>query len=216
LNRIFQEKEAVLCIDGAAGRLELKVNGLTAALVAQGVAVICHPHPLYRGTFDNKVCSTLARGFCEAGFIAVRFNFRGVGASEGSWREGIGEIEDLRAVVNWVQQQEPGLPISLAGFSFGGAIAAAYARDHAGHLQRLILVSPAFGHYGFELDDALQLPVLITQGEVDEILPPELVYRWVQESSNDAVILVRFADTGHFYHGRLTELKKALLDFLSA
>jgi len=203
-------------IDGPAGRLEMKVNGLAAAEAPRGVGVICHPHPLYGGTFDNKVCSTLVRAFHEAGFIAVRFNFRGVGNSEGTYKEGKGEQEDLIAVMYWVQQQAAGLSIILAGFSFGGAVAAAYARDHADAILRAILVSPALGHYGFELDDRIAVPVLIVQGESDEVLPAELVYRWVQESKSKTVSLVRFANTGHFYHGRLTELKNALLDFLSA
>jgi len=197
-------------IEGPAGQLEMKVNGLAVAETPRGVGVICHPHPLYGGTFDNKVCSTLARAFHEAGFIALRFNFRGVGNSEGTYKEGKGEQEDLVVVMHWVQQQAAGLPIILAGFSFGGAVAAAYARDHAVVIQRVILVSPALGHYGFELDDRIAVPVLVIQGESDEVLPAELVYRWVQESNSKTVSLVRFANAGHFYHGRLAELKKAV------
>ena len=210
MNNIFHEKETTTLIGGSAGRLELKINGLAATETPRGVGVICHPHPLYGGAFDNKVCSTLARAFHEAGFIALRFNFRGVGASEGTYAEGKGECDDLHTVVRWVQQQVRGVPITLAGFSFGGAVAAAYARDHAEHLQQLILISPALGHYGFELDDKVRMPMLIIQGEADEVLPPELVYRWVQNVSNDDVTLVRLLDAGHFYHGKLTELKNAI------
>ncbi len=191
MNRIFQDKETVLFIEGTAGCLELKVNGLLAGKSPRGVGVVCHPHPLHGGTFDNKVCSTLVRAFREVDYITVRFNFRGVGASEGVYDEGKGERVDLMTVVDWVGQNLPDLAIALAGFSFGGAIAAAYARDYASHLQCLIMVSPALGHFGFALDDKILVPSLVIQGEADEVLPPELVYRWVEDvASNNRVTLV--------------------------
>ena len=215
MDKIFQQKETRHFLAGPVGGLELRINGVMSPSMVRGVAVICHPHPLYGGNLDNKVVFTLARVFQEAGIIAVRFNYRGIGASDGSYGEGRGELADLAAVMDWVRQQLPGLPITAAGFSFGGAIAAAYARDHADQLCAVVLVSPAIGHYGFEHADHVDVPVLLLQGEADETLPPEIAYRWAAESGSGDVSLVRLAETGHFYHGKLTELKQCVKTWLA-
>jgi len=211
----FQQKEADRLIPGIAGPIEIRVNGLPAHPVPRGVVVVCHPHPLYGGTFDNKVVSTVARACRDQGWIALRFNFRGVGRSGGLHDEGRGELEDLVTVMQWVRQQGV-QTLALAGFSFGGAVAAAYARDHGDALSWLLLVSPALGRYGFALHETVHCPVWIVQGEQDEVLPPEAVYRWVEDHQRPTWRLARMADTGHFYHGKLPELKAAVMDSIEA
>jgi pimeloyl-ACP methyl ester carboxylesterase len=109
----------------------------------RGVAVLCHPHPQHGGTMDNKVVQTLARALVQLGYTAVRFNFRGVGGSEGSWDQGRGEVDDALAVVA-AQLRAPGLPLVLGGFSFGGYVASQAAAQRAcrRRAQRLVLVGP--------------------------------------------------------------------------
>ena len=113
-----------LTIDGPAGQIEAEVD--EPGTPPRGVVVLCHPHPQHGGTMTNKVVQTLARAFVQMGYRCVRFNFRGVGASQGAWDEGRGEVDDALAVVAAVR--EPGLPLALGGFSFGGFIAASAAK----------------------------------------------------------------------------------------
>src|SRR5205809_2272148 len=126
-------------VQGAAGRIEVAASILPEP---RAVAVVCHPHPLYGGTMDNKVVTTVARAFTEAGATTYRFNFRGVGATEGTHDEGRGETEDCLAVIAHAKRATGDLPLWLSGFSFGGAVAVkASARED---FQHLVLVAPAF------------------------------------------------------------------------
>src|SRR5438093_6417698 len=138
LERIF--------IDGAAGRIETVGN--RPAEAARGAALVAHPHPLYGGTLDNKVVQTLAKTFVELGYVSLRPNFRGVGASEGEHDEGRGETEDLLRVVAYAKERFGGLPLVLAGFSFGAAVQTQVAQSTRPH--RLVLVGVAVGRFPSE------------------------------------------------------------------
>ncbi len=200
---------------GPAGQIEALVEtpaedrGGGAAPARFGVA--CHPHPLYGGTLDNKVVHTLARAFVELGVPAIRFNFRGVGASEGPYDEGIGETADVLAVIAYGRERWPGAPLWLAGFSFGGAVAlraAAQARP-----ERLVAVAPGVTRVAMQGIASPACPWLIVQGDADDVIEPAAVLEWAgRQSPAPAVRLL--AGAGHFFHGRLHELRQVLLDFL--
>ncbi len=134
-------------IAGPSGAIECAVDA--PAGTPRGVAVVCHPHPQHGGTMDNKVVQTLARAFMQLGYTAVRFNFRGVGASAGAWAQGPGEIDDALAVI--AALRAPGLPLVLAGFSFGGYVAsnaaARLAAADGAAAERLVLVAPAASRF---------------------------------------------------------------------
>ena len=129
-------------VAGPAGAIECALDA-PAAVPPRGVAIVCHPHPQHGGTLDNKVAQTLARAFVQLGHRAVRFNFRGVGASQGAWDEGRGEVDDALAVI--AAHRDPGLPLLLAGFSFGAYVAAQAAQELPDEAkpQRLVLVGPS-------------------------------------------------------------------------
>lgn len=191
-------------ISGPAGALECAVDEPDGPL--RGTAVICHPHPLHGGTLDNKVTQTLARAFAQCGWRALRFNFRGVGASAGAWDEGRGEIDDALAVA--AQLREPGLPLALAGFSFGGFVASHAAA--ALHSQQLVLVGPATG--GFEL---AKVPpdTLVIHGELDDVVPLAATLAWARPQVLPVVVI---PGGGHFFHGQMSLLKSLVVRHLSA
>jgi uncharacterized protein len=197
-----------ICIPGPAGAIEALVE--TPEQSAGIFGVVCHPHPLYGGTLDNKVVYTLARAFQELGAPTLRFNFRGVGASEGSFDRGEGEVDDALAVVARGRQLFPGAALWLAGFSFGGAVAirsAARARP-----ERLIAVAP-----GVTLLDvgsvAPSCPWLIVQGDADDVIEPRYVLEWAAGLEPRPELSV-LAGAGHFFHGRLHDLRQSVLNFL--
>ena len=206
-----QTGEQRLSLPGPAGVLEavLTVPATIADLTT--VAVVCHPHPLQGGTMDNKVVSTLVRLYRDRGLRVLRFNFRGVGGSSGQHAEAVGEVDDLMAVLGWAQAELGATRLELAGFSFGSYIAAAGAARLPATglaLEHLVLVAPPVHHYPFA---SLTLPAatVVVQGEADEVVPPAQVFAWVA-SLAAAPRLIRFADCGHFFHGRLGELKAEL------
>ena len=192
-----------LSLPGPAGALECAIDA--PAHAPHGVAVICHPHPQHGGTLDNKVAQTLARAMLQLGYRAVRFNFRGVGASAGAWDEGRGEIDDALAVI--AAQRAPGLPLVLAGFSFGGYVAAAAAArlpaDAAA--ARLVLVGPST-----EKQDVPPVPAdtLVIHGEQDDVVPLAATLAWARPQSLPVVVI---PGGGHFFHGQLGLLKSVVL-----
>lgn len=198
-------------ISGPAGSLQVLVeepNGLPSAL-----AVICHPHPLHGGALTNKVVHQLARTFLQQGAVTVRFNFRGVGESEGAFDDGRGELADLLAVVDWASQRWPHLQLWLGGFSFGGIIAIRAAMDL--QLDRLVTVAPAISYLPDMKPDLPGLDWLLVQGEEDDIVSTESVVRWAESLPNRPTMAL-VAGTGHFFHGRLNDLKQAMLDTWSS
>jgi len=200
-----------LVLAGPAGALEAQTLCPSLTDVA-ATAVILHPHPLHGGTMQNKVVHTLARGFADLGMASVRFNFRGVGASAGRFADGAGETEDALAVIRWVREQRPGAPIWLAGFSFGAYIALRAAAT--AQVNGLVTVAPAVHLYDFSTLVLPSCPWLLIQGEADEVVPIEALRAWLSGVAPKPQALF-LPDVGHFFHGRLSDLKSALRDFVS-
>ena len=192
-------------IQGPCGALECVVEEPVGQAATLPLAVICHPHPLHGGTLDNKVAQTLARAFLQLGYRTVRFNFRGVEQSQGVWGEGPGEVEDALAVIRHFR--EPGQPLALAGFSFGGYVATQAAAHLAGSdsVHRLVLVGPAVDTFPMA---AAPAGTLIIQGEADDVVPLSSVLRWAGEQSLPVTVIPR---AGHFFHGQLGVLKSLVL-----
>lgn len=200
-----------LFIDGPAGRLEALLEE-PADGAARGTALVCHPHPQQGGTMQNKVAHTLARAFVQCGFRALRFNFRGVGASEGDFDDAQGELDDAIAGVTYLREQWPDDPLWISGFSFGAAIAirAAIEAGPAG----LISVAPAVYRFIDNPDVQPDCPWLIVHGDNDELIPVEETLDWVNKLAPGPELSV-FPDTGHFFHGKLVDLRKTACDFIS-
>lgn len=197
-------------IPGPAGQLEALVEAQVRA--PQAAAVICHPHPLHGGTMSNKVVHTLARSFHRIGAAAVRFNFRGVGASAGVHADGIGEREDAAAVTRWALGAYPGAKLYLAGFSFGAAVAATIAV----RFDAAVLVTVALPVARLPTDFApTRRPWLIVHGAEDELVALDDVERWRLLSAPAAELAVLNGAT-HFFHGRLTELANRVETFVVA
>jgi len=200
-----------LFIAGPVGRLEAQLDlpGNTDPL---GVAVVCHPHPLHGGTLQNKVAHTLARAFVSQKIAALRFNFRGVGKSEGEFDDGDGELMDALSAVNYLCGRYPGLNLWLAGFSFGAAVSirAAGNTDATG----LVAVAPA----AFRLSEHAPLqpacPWLIVHGEDDELVDVNDTIKWMSSIAEGAELRV-FPDTTHFFHGKLVKLREVVVAFVN-
>ncbi len=197
-------------IEGPAGRIETILA--EPATIPSGIAVVAHPHPLHGGTMDNKVVYTLFNSVLELGYIAVKFNFRGTGNSEGAFDHGIGEVEDVVAVAQSIQNQfidhAGDLPLLLAGFSFGGGVQIQVAERL--NPRSLILVSPSLRHA-----DVLKVPenvknTLIIQGDKDDIVPLNAILDWAAPQCLPVVII---PGAEHFFHGKLNMLKRVILDY---
>jgi alpha/beta superfamily hydrolase len=172
------------------------------------VAIICHPLPIEGGTMHNKVVTMLARSLRELGLDTVRFNFRGTGNSEGSFDDGVGEADDLRAVAAWVRAQRPDAALWLAGFSFGAYVSLRMAAE----LQPSMLISiapPVRRSWDFDTLVPPTCPWLVIQGEADEVVDPQAVFDWI-DTMRDPPDLVRMPDTGHFFHRKLMDLRGAI------
>jgi uncharacterized protein len=189
---------------GPAGPLEAQLEEPAAGARA-GLAVICHPHPLHGGTMQNKVAHTLARTLCGLGLAALRFNFRGVGASAGEYGGGVGEIEDALAALDWAVHTRPGSELWLGGFSFGGCVALQASLQRP--VRQVAAVAPAVERCALSGPPAC--PWLIVQGQEDELVDSRSVRSWAEQRPG-AVDLVELAGVDHFFHGRLTELKQVL------
>lgn len=192
-------------VPGIAGDIEALVQVPDDYLPGDPVAVVCHPHPLRGGAMGNKVVHMVARSFVELGVPVVRFNFRGVGKSAGTYDEGRGESKDLLTVAKWMQAQFPGAPLWLAGFSFGSYVA---MRAHTQvEVDRLLLVAPPVTMYDFSDMSPVAIPTMIIQGSEDEVIDPLAVDDWVKQKAPMA-IYHWMEGAGHFFHGRLMELRE--------
>ncbi|MFO7304770.1 MAG: alpha/beta hydrolase [Gammaproteobacteria bacterium] len=198
-------------IPGPAGPLEALINAVENGGTTE-VAVVCHPHPLHGGTMTNKVAHMLAKSFNVVGITAIRFNFRGVGRSAGTYADGIGETDDALAVIEWARQRWPDAAVSLAGFSFGGAVAirAASLSDPA----RLITAAPAVDRVHVPLAQLPRCPWLVIQGDEDEIVAADVVQSWIQKLPI-VPELALLRGVGHFFHGRLNELQDTVTAWLA-
>jgi len=205
-----------LLIDGPAGAIDLALD--LPSGVPVGVAVIAHPHPLYGGTRDNKVVQTLARAMVALGYVAWRPNFRGVGRSAGVHDEGLGETDDLLAVVAHAREHAASIGVArprlvLGGFSFGSYVqtrVAARLRELGQPADRLVLVGTAVSRF-----EVAPVPAdtLVIHGEVDDTVPLPAVFDWARRQELPVVVL---PGADHFFHRKLTLLKRIVLDAFSA
>jgi len=200
-----------LALPGPAGALEA-VTTCPAADAVAATAIVCHPHPLHGGTMQNKVVHTLARAFDELGLRTVRFNFRGVGTSAGAFANGVGETEDVLAVLYWVSERRPNDQLWLAGFSFGAFMALRAAAQFP--VTQLVLVAPPVNFYP-ELGPAPapRVPALVLQGEDDDVVSAADVRAWVERVPLRPRLRL-FPGVGHFFHGRLNDLRNAVHEVL--
>jgi uncharacterized protein len=187
-----------LSIDGPAGKLEIAVNDPGA--MRRGIALVAHPHPLYGGTLDNKVVQTLAKAFVALGYCALRLNFRGVGASDGVFDEGRGEVEDFLALADYGRRTYGTGDLAIGGFSFGGFVAASVAQRLAP--KHLVLAAPAVGR--FPVGD-VPANTLVVHGEEDDVVPLKDVFDWARPQMLPVTV---FPGAGHFFHGSLVTLQR--------
>jgi alpha/beta superfamily hydrolase len=207
-----------LQLSGPAGGLQALIESPAPeadapARPVRTFAVVCHPHPLYGGTLDNKVVYTVARACVQLGVPAIRFNFRGVGASSGSYDEGVGETADALAVIAYARERWPGAQLWLAGFSFGGAVAVRAAG--VAQPERLVAVAPGITKIDVSRAAAPGCPWLIVQGAEDDVVPAPEVLSWARSLTPTPEVAV-LPGAGHFFHGRQLELRDAVLNFLSS
>ena len=205
-NNINQPGEHAFVFKGKAGDIEASLT-IPVDKDTRYIVIIGHPHSLQGGTMNNKVVTTLARVFKELGIASIRFNFRGVGHSAGEYDAGMGESVDMLALATDYQQAYPGVQLIFAGFSFGSYVAyrAAAKCPHA----LLISIAPPVHHYDFNEFPVSTAPWIIIQGDADEVVPVETVRDFVRDHAPSATYL-EFSDTGHFFHGKLIELKTLL------
>lgn len=203
----------VLSLAGPVGALEARLELPDSQAAPEVFGVACHPHPLFGGTMDNKVTHTLARAMLECGAPTFRFNFRGVGTSAGQFDNGRGEAEDLAAVVAEGRRRYPGAALWLGGFSFGAFVALRAAERVAP--AKLIAVAPPVAR--FELGEVANPDCdwMLAQGDADDVVPPDAVLAWAAKQPRKPRLHV-LAGAGHFFHGKLHELKPLILDFLRA
>ncbi len=185
---------------GPAGKLELVMN--VPAEPPSGIALIAHPHSTQGGSLDNKVVQTLAKTFFALGYAAVRFNFRGVGASEGSFDDGNGETDDALAALAHAKSKLGELPVVLAGFSFGAFVQTRVAQRISA--ERLVLIAPAVKRFAVA---TVPPDTIVVHGEQDDVVPLADVFEWARPQQLPVVV---FAGCGHFFHGRLPQLARVV------
>ncbi|GAB6195363.1 alpha/beta hydrolase [Lysobacter xanthus] len=209
---------ATLMLDGPAGPLEVAVDTPEAGVAPRDVvAIVCHPLSTEGGSLTNKVVTMAGRALRELGATTVRFNFRSVGRSAGRFDDGVGESDDLRAVVDWVRREKPGAALWLGGFSFGAFVSLRMADA----LQPALLFSiapPAGRSWDFDHLGLYTGPWFVIQGEADEIVAPVHVYDWLQRLGDlrQPPTLIRLPGASHFFHGRLMDLRQAMKDGVQA
>ncbi len=206
-------------IDGPVGKIEVAVDVPDASREAQGnagaaprgIALVAHPHPLFGGSMDNKVAQTLARTLVQLNYVTYRSNFRGVGQTEGTHDAGVGERDDLRAVLDHMRAQ-PGyadLPLVLAGFSFGTFVlshVAARLREEGKDIERIVFVGTAASRW-----EVAPVPenTLVIHGEIDDTVPIQSVFDWAAPQELPVVVI---PGAEHFLHRKLHILKRIIVD----
>lgn len=203
----FPNENTEFFLTGPAGRLECLADVAEPGSERAATIVLCHPHPLHGGTLRNKVVTIMERAMRELGLSTVRFNFRGAGDSEGEYDEGNGEVDDLLAVVDWVQRTRPDDDLWLGGFSFGAFVALKAAQNLP--VRQLITIAPPVERSGFEELLPPNCPWLVVQGDEDDVVSADAVEKWAQglDQSPDLVIM---EEAGHFFHRRLMDLRGLL------
>lgn len=196
-------------IPGPAGNIEAVVHYPKEQKPA--IAIVCHPHPLFDGTMHNKVVTTLVKTFNELGMTAIRFNFRGIGKSDGKYDNTIGETDDLIAVINWAQENFPNSDLYLSGFSFGSFVAAKVVNQF--DVKKLILIAPPVHDFNFTALPEFHCPWVVVQGDADEVVPADQVFAWVHSRKHQPE-LITMHGVGHFFHGKLVDLRERLLNVI--
>ena len=200
-------------VQGAAGVIEIATDLPADGVPSKGVAVIAHPHPLFGGTLDNKVVQTLARAFTQCGWTAARFNFRGVGKTEGVHDEGRGELDDMLAVVAHLV---PSGALCLAGFSFGAFVTThAFDKLHTTRqIDKLVLVGTSVSRSAAApIDAAAHGNTIVIHGEADDTVELGAVLSWARPQSLPVTVV---PGGGHFFHGQLPLLKSLVVRHLSS
>ena len=193
-------------LPGRVGVLEACLT-VPDQITGKYIALLGHPHSLKGGSMQNKVVTTLANVFKTHGIPSLRFNFRGVGESAGLYDAGLGESDDMLDLAELCQEALPQTKLLFAGFSFGSFVAyrAASQIEH----DLLLTVAPPVNHFDFTVFPEEPAPWILVQGDDDEVIPADVVLEFA--GTRDISVL-RFAETGHFFHGKLIDLKKELLD----
>ncbi len=191
-------------LTGLAGKMECLLDLPEDA--PRGIALVAHPHPLYGGTMENKVTQTLARTFVSLGYATARFNFRGVGESEGEHDRGHGEVDDMQVMLNHMREQYPGLPVALSGFSFGTFVQAQLharlaAEGKAEAIERMVLVGTAAGKWPMP---AVPEDTILIHGEQDDTITLQMVFDWARPLEIPVVVI---PGADHFFHRRLNPIK---------
>ncbi len=206
----FTEQEHEWLIPGAMGNLQILTHQ-PKQLQHNAIAVICHPHPQHGGTMHNKVVTTLHKAFDSLGMRTLRFNYRGVGNSDGEYDNGDGECQDLLTVLNWVTALDVTATLYVAGFSFGAYISYRVAVENAYRDKIAYLVSITMPQYS-ELKTLPEpnCPWLLVQGEDDEVVAASEVFDWIDTLKTPPQLL-KMTETGHFFHGKLMLLREAIV-----
>jgi len=193
-------------ITGPVGDIELRVK-LNAESLKNRLVVLSHPHPLYGGTMDNKVITTMERAFFALGYNTVAYNFRGVGKTAGEYDNGAGEQKDLNAVIDWANLNMPVDYIVLAGFSFGSYVTLKAMAEC--EVDALCTVAPPVGLYDLSNIEPITVPWTLIQGGEDEVVNAQEILDWATQQENVPDIYWR-ANASHFFHGELVWLKKLI------
>lgn len=194
-------------LDGHAGKMQCILDLPEAA--PRGIALVAHPHPLYGGTMENKVAQTLARTFVTLGYATARFNFRGVGESEGVHDDGRGEVDDMDAMYRHMVERYPGLPVALSGFSFGTFVQAQFQQRLIADgrpAERLVLVGTAAGKWPMP---PVPADTILIHGELDDTITLQEVFDWARPL-DIPVTVIPGAD--HFFHRKLGHIKNLVVE----
>lgn len=206
--RMIDEK---IWIEGPSGKLEAVLENPRVQTPLKWIAILCHPHPLHGGNMNNKVVTTLSRAFSEIGVYAVRFNYRGVGLSDGTYGDFSGETQDALAVLKWVKTNFKDNQIAVGGFSFGGCIAIELAKRES--IGQLITIAPALHLINYDLNITFNFPWLLVQGWEDEVVETNKILDWCSNLPKKPELWC-LPDASHFFHGKLVYLKKKLEHYL--
>lgn len=199
-------QEQKISIAGPAGVLDARWQAADQNRLG---VLMCHPHPLFHGTMDNKVVTTVTRTAAGLGLPTLRFNFRGVGNSDGAHDDGVGEQDDVLAALSYARNELGWQQVILAGFSFGAGMACLSACRAPEGIAALVLLAPAVHHFDAPNQLPYEFETFIYMGDADEVVPFDEVSDWAERVVPTPHYQV-FSEGGHFFHGRLTDLKASL------
>jgi len=206
----LKAKPVVELIEGQVGAIEVRHQAGTATKEGAPVklVVLSHPHPLFEGTMNNKVVTTMERAFHSLGYVTVAYNFRGVGQSEGEYDNGVGEVLDLQAVTDWARDFYQATHVTLASFSFGSYVSLKAIKTM--QVDALCTVAPPVGLYDFTDIHLVNVPWIMVQGGEDEVVSAPEILQWAMSGEIQPDLYWR-AGASHFFHGELIWLKKIIL-----